>query len=239
MFKFESKVRFSEVEEDGNLGLKGIINYFQDTSELQSEELGCGHDDNSEENYFWVLNSWQIQIHKRPHLGDTIYAGTAPHSFKGIEGARNFFILDENQEVVVNANSIWSLMDVEKMRPMRIPEIFLTRYKTDEAYPMEYAPRKIDIRSLTEECWSEVLSFTVEPYMLDMNHHMNNAQYVVVASGHLPEDFSYNQLRAEYRKSAVVNDKLLVSNALIEGTLYQKITDAEGNIYTVLEYTTI
>ena len=39
MYSFDSFVRYSEVGEDKKLTLDGIINYFQDCSTFQSEEL--------------------------------------------------------------------------------------------------------------------------------------------------------------------------------------------------------
>lgn len=42
MYTIESRVRFSEVGEDGYLTIPAIVNYFQDCSTFQSEELGRG-----------------------------------------------------------------------------------------------------------------------------------------------------------------------------------------------------
>ena len=44
MYSFDSRVRYSEVGEDKKLTLDGIINYFQDSSTFQSEELEIGVD---------------------------------------------------------------------------------------------------------------------------------------------------------------------------------------------------
>ena len=41
-YTFDSKVRFSEVDHTGRITLPGIINYFQDCSTFQSEDLGLG-----------------------------------------------------------------------------------------------------------------------------------------------------------------------------------------------------
>lgn len=39
---FTSRIRYSEIGEDGNLTLPGLINYFQDCSTFQSEAIGEG-----------------------------------------------------------------------------------------------------------------------------------------------------------------------------------------------------
>jgi acyl-ACP thioesterase len=109
MFTKESTVRLSEVGSDGYLTLPGVINYFQDCSELHSESVGVGVEVDND--YAWVLNSWQIQIKSYPKMNDKITVGTLPHRIKGIQGDRNFLMMDENDNVIINANSIWSYFD--------------------------------------------------------------------------------------------------------------------------------
>ena len=41
-YSFEGRVRYSETGENGFLTLPGILNYFQDCSTFQSEEVGLG-----------------------------------------------------------------------------------------------------------------------------------------------------------------------------------------------------
>ena len=41
-YSFTSRIRYSEIGEDGNLTLPGLINYFQDCSTFQSEAIGEG-----------------------------------------------------------------------------------------------------------------------------------------------------------------------------------------------------
>ena len=48
----------------------------------------------------------------------------------------------------------------------------------------------------------------VAKHHIDTNHHVNNAQYVEIARELLPEDFQIGQLRAEYKKAAVLGDRI-------------------------------
>lgn len=43
-YSFESRVRYSEIGEDGRLTLPGILNYFQDCCTFQSASIGQGMD---------------------------------------------------------------------------------------------------------------------------------------------------------------------------------------------------
>ena len=50
MYTFDSRVRYSETDEEGNLSVVGIMNYLQDCSTFQSEDLKLGISYLNEEN---------------------------------------------------------------------------------------------------------------------------------------------------------------------------------------------
>ncbi|MCI7263363.1 MAG: thioesterase, partial [Clostridiaceae bacterium] len=92
MYTFESRVRYSETDEYGRLTVNGIMNYLQDCSTFQSEDLGLGIRYLEEKKKAWWLNSWQIVIDRQPRFAERIRISTWPHGFKGIYGYRNFTI---------------------------------------------------------------------------------------------------------------------------------------------------
>lgn len=148
MYSFDSRVRFSETDSNGQLSLPAVINYFQDCSEFQSHSLGTGV--GTLGTHAWILNAWQVQFKRFPKRNEAITIGTKPYQFKGIEGLRNFLILDANGEVLINANSIWTYFDLQKQRPCRITDDQYEAYQLEDAYPMECAPRKITVKELSE-----------------------------------------------------------------------------------------
>ena len=83
MYTFESRVRYSETDETGRLSVTGIMNYFQDCSTFQSEDLHMGISYLEEEKRAWWLNSWQIVIDRYPSLG-RIQISTIPMALRGL-----------------------------------------------------------------------------------------------------------------------------------------------------------
>ena len=235
MFTFDSIVRFSETDANQLLSLSGIINYFQDCSEFHSETVGSGVEKLG--NYAWILNSWQIQIKRYPKLSEPITICTLPHMLKGIEGHRNFLIKDKTGAAIVNANSIWTYFDKTKQRPTRITKDQYECYKPEPAYPMEYAPRRIDIKDIPENAYKESGSLTVMPSQLDMYGHMNNCQYITIACDYLPRDYSFSQVRVEYQRSAMLSDTILVKQYHNSLRLITLLTNSKGIPYSILEYT--
>lgn len=142
-YYFDSRIRYSELDENLCLPLRGLINYFQDCSTFQSEELGIGVQYLKEKRRLWVLTSWQIEILRYPPLGERIRTGTWACGFHGFIGERNFVMETEEGEMLACAYSEWAYMDLDAGRPVRADAGEMERYGMEEPLPMEYAGRKI------------------------------------------------------------------------------------------------
>lgn len=78
MYSFNARVRYSEVGGDCRLSLPGIVNYLQDCSTFQSEDLKMGIEYLEQSKRAWWLSSWQIVIERYPQLGEEIVVSTWP-----------------------------------------------------------------------------------------------------------------------------------------------------------------
>ena len=232
MYTWDSRVRFSEIGEDKKLTLDGILNYFQDSSTFHSEDLGNGMEVVESLKRVWVLSSWQIVVNEYPKIGERIKLGTWPYDFNRFFGGRNFIMYGEDGKVLAYANSLWTYLNSENGRPARVDDQILELYKLEPKYDMEYADRKI---ALPEELTAQK-SFAVEVYHLDTNHHVNNGQYVKMAGAYLPRDFEIAQMRAEYKKSAMLGDEIFPKTAVGDRTVTVSLEDESGNAYAVVEF---
>lgn len=235
MYTFDSRVRYSEVGVDGKLTIESLLDYFQDCSTFHSEDIGLGVEYLNELYEAWLLSAWQICVNRYPRLCEEIVIGTAPYEFRGFIGCRNFEMKTKAGEVLAYANSIWSLMNIQKMVPAKPTEQMLERYVLEEKYPMEYAPRKIAVPAegkVMEE-------FAVKQHHLDTNNHVNNGQYVRMAMDCIPKDFCIRQLRVEYKSQAVLNDIVCPVVAVNEErSIYTvSLNNNEGKPYSIVEMT--
>lgn len=230
MYSFDSMIRFSEVDHHGTLTLPGIINYFQDCSILHSDSLGVGMEPLKEQKQAWILSSWQIIVERYPKMGEKVKICTWPTGFKGLYGTRNFVMEDEAGEKIAYANSIWVFMDFGRGRPSKPAPEIVGRYTCEPQLEMEYAPRKI---SLPEE-FKDAGHFTVRKYQIDTNEHMNNGQYVKLALEVL-DDVEVQEIRVEYKKSAVYGDVIYTKIAKEESRTVVTLCDAEDNTYAIVE----
>ena len=228
MYELNSRVRYSETDIDAKLSLTGIMNYMQDCSTMQSEDAGVGIGYLGREKKAWLLSSWQIVIERRPVLGERIKVVTWPYAVKGLYALRNFAILDENGGYLVKANSYWFLMNTETGRPMRILESDTAPYGEFE---MEDAGRKIAVPKEMEETGRLV----VMKHLLDTNLHVNNAQYVDIARELVPAGTEIGEIRAEYRKAAVLGDEMVIKSTREGRSYLVSLCNSDGDVFANVE----
>lgn len=232
MYSYESRIRYSELDKTGHLKIEALLDYFQDCSTFHSQDLGVGVNYLKEKNLVWVLSSWQIVVERYPQLGEMVTIATAPYDFKGFIGYRNFWMVDKEGSRIACANTIWSLIDIEKGKPVRPSEEMLEKYVLDEKLDMEYAPKRIAIPE--ELIKGEPM--VIRPHHLDTNYHVNNGQYVRIALDSLARECQVKQLRTEYKKQSYLGDVLVpYISSTEDGKHVIVLKDTEENISCVVE----
>lgn len=226
MYTFNSRVRYSEVDSNARLTLDGIINYMQDCTNFQSEDLGVGLEFHKEKNLAWILNSWQIVIDEYPKMGENITIGTQSFGYEKMFGHRNFLITKEDGSRVAIANSLWVLMDLKKNRPRIVTPEIGDVYGKHKPLEMEYAPRKIKM----PENVVKGREFVVQESQLDTNHHVNNGQYVRMAMNQI-ELPKVSELRVEYKKQALLGDMIVPFICRQENKTFVSLDDVDGKAY--------
>lgn len=231
IYTFDSRVRYSEVDHKGTLTLPAMMNYLQDCSTFQSEDIGVGLAALRERHRAWILSYWQVEIRRFPKLGEKITTGTLATGFKGFFGNRNFYMDDEKGNRVACANSLWVFMDTRSGHPIKPGEEDTAPYGQEAPLEMEYEGRKI---RLPEEA-SELEPFPVRKAHIDTNEHVNNSQYIQMAMDVLPGDVRIHKLRVDYKKSAVMGDMIFPKLSQEEGRTVIELCDEAGSPYVVVE----
>ena len=230
-YEFRGRVRYSEIDHRGTMTLPALINYFQDGSTFQSEDIGLGMERLKYDKKAWVLSYWQIIVDRYPHLCEEITVGTFATEFKGLYGNRNFYMKDGEGRQIARANSIWVFMDLEKGRPTRPTAEYIEPYGTHQPLDMPYEGRKI---TLPEQC-DEGSAFPVRKYHIDTNEHVNNCQYVQMALEVVPGDLRVRQVRVDYKKSALLGDMIYPRLAEEQERTVVELCDASGKPYAIVE----
>lgn len=231
-YTFTGRVRFSEIGYEKRITLPGIIDYFQDCSIFQSEEIGFGIAYLAEKKRAWILSSWQVAVGRYPSLGEEIEVSTWATEFKGILASRNFSMTDRGGERIAYANSLWVYMNMESGRPAKPDGCEVEAYGTGEPLAMEYAPRKIAL----PDHFEDRPELTVQRHHIDTNGHVNNCQYVQMAVEAVADEKEICQMRAEYKRSAVYRDRIFPRVAREEERTVAALCDVQGAPYAIVEF---
>lgn len=236
MYDMKRRVAYSQVNSDLKMNMAAIADVFQDCTLFHSESLGRGMKGIEVRQTAWFLAGWQIEVLCYPEYGEEITVRTWPYDFKGMYGYRNFDILNALGNPIVQANSIWIFMDLNKMQPAKPSEEEIQVYGMEPALDMEYAPRKIKV--FEEECLlnQEHMPIVVKPSFLDSNHHVNNGRYVEEALNYVRAENRIRKMRVDYRKAATLKD-VMYPHVYERDNMRQVVFEDEGNKpYVIVEF---
>lgn len=235
----EYEIHYYEVDYKERVLLSSIMNYFDDVAIKQSEERNVGLDYMSRNNVAWVLYKWNINIHRYPLYGEKVKVSTNPRCFRKFYAYRTFEVKDENGEILVEAASVWFLIDVEKRKPKKIGEDMRQAYCiAEDDIDIIEIPKIIPTKNKDVE-----KIFNVRYSDIDTNGHVNNVKYVSWAIETVPlevvKNYSLKNINITYEKETTYGEIIKVSTEVIEEenriTCKHVITDKEERKLTIAE----
>lgn len=237
IYEYKARIRYDEVDSKGNLTEMAMLNLFQNCSTFQSEDLGIGVEYLHKNHTAWVLSSWQMHIVKMPEFCEEITVQTWSCGIRKALGNRNYRILDSKGDTLCVADSLWAYIDTDTLNMVPAPKEQIELYGVSPALELPKMQRKI----LIPDDAREGESVEVKSYFIDTNNHVNNGKYVMIASEYIPDDFKTVDIRAEYKKSAVLGD--IIKTKVFEETIPEggrritvSMTDEEGNVYSNVQF---
>ena len=232
MYSFDSRVRYSEIDQNGRLDVSALVNYFQDCGTFQSEDAGVGIEYCKEKGCAWILCSWQIVINNLPCLGEKISTKTWANELKGFYGIRNYIMENESGERLAFASAVWVYLDMERKKPVKISDEMLNAFEIGEAIQYEWGGRKMNLPRQFER----KDSFVITRDNLDTNHHVNNGKYIALATRYVPSDFKVAQIKVEYRNEARENDIFYPCVAVSDDKIVVMFYNMNDVLYAAIEF---
>ena len=209
MYEMKIQVRYSEVDRSGKVNLHQLLEYLQDCVTFHSIDVGLGIRGDEKEGRAWYLIAWDILVYRRPELAEKLTVVPEPYKMRGFYGYRRFRILDEQGNLLVDADSNWIFMNTEKMIPAKISQELALRYITA---PVKDQTVRVKRKLSAEGEWEEKESMTVSKIFLDSNGHVNNTYYILWAEDVLPEEYEIKEIKVDYRQSAFLGDTIRISS---------------------------
>ncbi|MBO5145921.1 MAG: acyl-[acyl-carrier-protein] thioesterase [Lachnospiraceae bacterium] len=233
MYTYEMNAGYSDMDESLQMTIPAILDCFQDAAIFEAQNGKITVEYLYDRQIAWLLSSWQIVIERRPRLNERIRIATVPYEFRGFLGYRNFTLTGEDGRIIVKGASIWTLIDTNKLLPVKPTQELINGYQIGEKLDMNYAPRKIALLG----DGAEAERFQVRKYQIDSNRHMNNVEYVKLAMETLPKEASIKELRVEYKKAAHAGDEIMAQVAVMDNKHQVVLKASDKEIYAIVEFT--
>jgi acyl-ACP thioesterase len=167
-------IRAFECDPHGRLLPRTLCLLLQETAAAHASELGVAVQTLLDRGVAWVLSQLSITVEHWPMAGETLHIETWPAAASGTRIERRFRLLDGDGAVHGEATTLWLVMDLERRRPVRLPE-----YVTETFGPLVEAGRPARLDAIAPLAAPQLeQTLTVAYGDLDMVHHANNAAFV-------------------------------------------------------------
>lgn len=215
--------RHSEVDPEGRVKIRAIFDYIQEAAAQHAEILGCGMRYLATEKKIWVLSRLRLACARPLKLGERLSVLTYPRNFDKLFALRPLAIRDEAGNEVLTALTAWLLLDTEKLRILRPEQSLGVPLPDNSRLPAYFdtpqKPRLPEGLQLPEE---PVIQSTVRNAQIDLNRHLNNAEYALYTHSALarligrPPQFA--DLTVNFQKATQDGETLLWYAAADQGT---------------------
>lgn len=203
-------IPYYDTDKNGNITSYNILKYFGETSASHTDEFSSNQADKNNLDYGWMLYRWKVKINKYPRSKDKIYIETWISKLDRFYAYREFKILNENNEVLGIASTVWIFVDMKKKRPIRIPNTFINQSKLiNKSNFTEFEDFKEKIEFISS------IDFKVRRSDIDSNNHVNNSKYLLWIIEGVPnniyEDYILSEFEIIYKKEIKYGDTILTS----------------------------
>ncbi len=212
----EYKLRYSECDRFGRIKLKTFFDYAQEIAGDHASLLGVGLETLLPLGRSWFLSRMKVEILHYPTVGKAIRVTTWPAGFDRLLARREFRFEERlspaGEEPVyrltARATSNWLLMDTVAMRILPAERLYgslLEGFSQEEvAFP---SLGKLPPLPETEKS----LPLRVRPTQIDVNGHLNNAEYAAILQDALGIGVYPATLQLNYQKAVPPEATLSVS----------------------------
>jgi len=206
MYSLKYKVTTSTCDSEGRLKLYSALQMMQDCSEMWLDSEPGVKQYFEEQNMAQLLASRQVEIIRVPEFKEELTVTTSVYGMKPMFGFRNTFIYDAEGKPCYKTWSMGAFVDKSNGKLKRVDDAIMVSMKMEPQLEMNYKDRRIILPKDGGEVLEPVHVMRSD---IDYNRHMNNANYVRMAMELMPEDFTVNGLRVEYRVAAKLGDALI------------------------------
>ena len=230
LFEETVKIRYSEMDCDLVLKPAALLQFLQDLASDNAEALDFGYSYIVKHNLAWFLLKYRIEFDEYPERLYELDIKTEPRGYNKLFAFRDFTICS-NDKTIGRAASQWVLVDLESKNMANVSEVLkdntymkpAEKRSDDLSYGKIKIPENFDIEKIFEIRYDD----------LDVNKHVNNANYIVWAFEPLEFDFRrthrLKSIDIVFKKEIKYGSKVLVLTSISENITTHILKNAETN----------
>ena len=230
IWREEYTIRSYEADAQGKATMPLLCRFMQEAASNHAEHLGLGISWLTENNLAWVLTRQRVAMDAYPRWGETIQVLTWPTGRDRLLWYRDFKLLGGDGNAIGRATTSWLVIDPVRRRPQRTDALPSLDPPSDVERVFPRWPEKV--ATLSEDAPSHFIRVRYRD--LDVNEHVNNAQYVEWTLEAFDLDFHrmhrLKEIEVNYLVEALYGDTLSSHCEDVDGQtfLHSLVRDADG-----------
>ncbi len=213
IYSSDYKIRSYEVDQNGDVSIANICNYFQESAGLQAQELQFDISDLFKQGLTWILYQLHVQVIRFPGRWETVTVETWPSSGNGLRAYRDYKMLDEDKKTIAIGLSHWMMLDIKKRRPVKIPDELMKYQRVADDELLDIENKTID----PVQNNSGVFKTEAGRHDLDMNMHVNNVRYIDWVTGYRDNqlrDKKCVDLKIQFLRECLPGDRISIASEI-------------------------
>lgn len=174
MTETDNALTFSGIDPHGRVKFNVLLELFQEMADIDASKYGLSVHQTLEHGITWVMRKYRIDFERYPVKDDgSIHIKTYAEPFRNLFSLRSFKCWNKNGDFLGSAYAWWVLLDVNRMRPIRLDKCELM--SAFMAPLTENLPADVKVPAVAEPSIEEL--WKVRWQDLDVNDHTNHAVY--------------------------------------------------------------
>lgn len=210
VFTENVKVRYSEMDFDLVLKPAVLLHFLQDMASDNAESLGFGYSYIIKKNLAWFLLKYRMEFEDYPEKVYDLTLTTEPRGYNKLFAFRNFTI-NNGEKLLGKVSSMWALVDIDSKSIVHVGDALennpgmppYVKRDDDLVFEKIKPPENVDAEKIFEIRFDDI----------DVNKHVNNANYIIWAFESLDFNFRSDKklktLDMVFKKEIKYGEKVL------------------------------
>ena len=226
MYEKDFTVEYVDININGKLSDYGFFKYLQEMGCLHADACKYGLNDVERIRVAWILLDWKLNIFSRPSWNSRFHIKTWPSKMDSISCYRDFEVTDEAGKKLAVASSRWVLVNIDTGHISKIGPEVITAFG-----PSLNSVCNDKIEKMIEPiCYEKSFEYTILKRDIDTNHHLNNLNYILLASELLPNDAIYSNIDVMYKKQCLLGDTIVFKLHVENGEYIVSVKSSDDKV---------